>query len=115
MQQTVKMKQYTLHQRGFVLPRSAKLRHSLKGSVTNEKHLHKLMKLTCRCPLSFDHRCVFDASDDFHAATADTTRFDVDIEHTLQACTEFIDAWLATGFACSALFSTKFDKKLTRF
>ena len=32
-----------------------------------------------------DHRRVFDASDDFHAATADTARFDVDIEHPLQA------------------------------
>lgn len=28
---------------------------------------------------------VFDASDEFHAAAADITYFDVDIEHTLQA------------------------------
>lgn len=32
-----------------------------------------------------DHQRIFDASDDVHAAAADTTRFDVDIEHPLQA------------------------------
>ncbi len=31
-----------------------------------------------------DHLRIFDARDDFHAATADTTRFDVDVEHPLQ-------------------------------
>ena len=32
-----------------------------------------------------DHQRVFDAGDDFHAATADTASFGVDIEHALQA------------------------------
>jgi len=37
------------------------------------------------CQYLLDHHWVFDSSDDFHAAAADAARFDVDIEHPLQA------------------------------
>ena len=36
------------------------------------------------CQYLLDHYRVFDAGNDFHAAAADTTRFDVNIEHPFQ-------------------------------